>query len=93
MGTTIYMSPECKNGELSYKVDSFAFGQQIGLVIIEVLTGLPVLQPAAGRSNLHTMFEEDMDTLEKMRAHLDTRASWEAHLSERVPALYSMAER
>ena len=89
MGTTIYMSPECKNGELSYKVDSFAFG----LVIIEVLTGLPVLQPAAGRSNLHTMFEEDMDTLEKMRAHLDTRASWEAHLSERVPALYSIADR
>ena len=89
MGTTIYMSPECKNGELSYKVDSFAFG----LVIIEVLTGLPVLNPAAGRSNLHTMFEEDMDTLENLQKHLDTRACWEAHMSERVSALYSIAER
>jgi serine/threonine protein kinase len=89
MGTTIYMSPEYKNGELSYKVDSFAFG----LVIVEALTGLPVLHPAAGRSNLHTMFEEDMDTAEELHKHLDTRAYWEPHTSERIPLLYSIAAR
>ncbi len=43
MGTTIYMSPESVRGELSYKVDSFAFG----LVMIETLTGLPLQQGAA----------------------------------------------
>ena len=89
MGTTIYMSPESVRGELSYKVDSFAFG----LVMIETLTGLPVLHPAAGRSNLHTMFEEDMDTAEEFLKHLDTRARWEPHMSERIPLLYSIAAR
>ena len=89
MGTTIYMSPEYKNGELSYKVDSFAFG----LVIIEALTGLPVLHPAAGRSNLHTMFEEDMDTAEELHKHLDKRTYWEPHTSVRIPLLYSIASR
>jgi serine/threonine protein kinase len=89
MGTTIYMSPEYKNGEMSYKVDSFAFG----LVIIEALTGLSVMHPAAGRSNLHTMFEEDMDTAEELHKHLDTRAYWEPHTSERIPLLYSIAVR
>ena len=67
MGTTIYMSPECKTGVLSCKVDSFAFG----LVIIEALTGLPVLNPAAGHSNILIMFEEDMDTPEHLgSAHI-----------------------
>ena len=39
LGTQVYMAPEYKNGNLSTKVDTFAFG----LVIIETLTGLPVL--------------------------------------------------
>jgi interleukin-1 receptor-associated kinase 4 len=89
MGTTIYMSPESMRGELSYKVDSFAFG----LVIIETLTGLPVLHPAAGRSNLHTMFEEDMDTAEEFLKHLDTGARWEPHTSKRIPLLHRIAQR
>jgi len=89
MGTTIYMSPESMRCELSYKVDSFAFG----LVMIETLTGLPVLHPTAGRSNLHSMFEEDMDTAEEFLKHLDTRARWEPHTSERIPLLHRIAQR
>jgi serine/threonine protein kinase len=89
MGTTIYMSPECILGDLSYKVDAFAFG----LVIIEALTGLPVLNPAPGRSNLRAMFEEDMDTAEELLKHLDTRACWDPHTSEHIPVLYGIAER
>jgi serine/threonine protein kinase len=89
MGTTIYMSPESMRGELSCKVDAFAFG----LVIIEALTGLPVLHPAAGRRNLLTMFEEDMDTAEEFLKHLDTRARWEPHTSERIPLLDRIAQR
>jgi hypothetical protein len=42
MVTQVYMTPEYKNGNLSMKVDTCTFG----LVIIETLTGLPVLIPA-----------------------------------------------
>ncbi len=42
MGTQVYMATEYMRGELSMKVDTFAFG----LVVIETLTGLPVLIPA-----------------------------------------------
>ena len=76
-------------GVLSCKVDTFAFG----VVIIEALTGLPVLNPAPGHGNILTMFEEDMDTPEELLKHLDARACWEAHTSEHIPVLYSMAER
>ena len=76
-------------GVLSCKVDTFAFG----VVIIEALTGLPALNPTPGRSNLRTMFEEDMDTPEELLKHLDARACWEAHTSEHIPVLYNMAER
>ena len=89
MGTTIYMSPECILGDLSYKVDAFAFG----LVIIEALTGLPVLNPAPGHSNLRAMFEEDMDTAEELVKHLDARAGWDQHKSEHIPSLFGIAER
>ena len=89
VGTTIYMSPETLRGELSYKVDSFAFG----LVIIEALTGLPVLNPTTDHSNLLTMFEEDMDTPKELLKHLDARACWDPHTSEHIPVLYNIAER
>ena len=39
------------------------------------------------------MFEEDMDTAEEFLKHLDTRARWEPHMSERIPLLYSIAAR
>jgi serine/threonine protein kinase len=48
MGTQVYMEPEYMRGELSMKVDSFAFG----LVVLETLTGLPVYSPAPGHRNL-----------------------------------------
>jgi serine/threonine protein kinase len=55
MGTHVYMAPEYKNGELSTKVDAFAFG----LVVIETLTGYAVcsasmLGPAQARAHRQT---------------------------------------
>jgi hypothetical protein len=89
MGTQVYMAPEYKNGKLSMKVDSFAFG----FVIIETLTGLPVLNPAAYHCNLLEMFEEDLDNPTKLLAHLDKRACWDQHKQERIGRLHSIAER
>jgi serine/threonine protein kinase len=59
MGTQVYMAPEYhRGGELSTKVNAFAFG----LIIIETLTGFPVLIPAVGHRDLLSMFEEDLET-------------------------------
>ena len=82
------MSPEYQRGELTSKADSYAFG----LVIIETLTGYRVLAPARDRPDLMSMFEEDLDTADKLSAHLDKRASWQLH-KERVAALHEIADR
>jgi interleukin-1 receptor-associated kinase 4 len=89
MGTQVYMAPEYVRGELSTKVDVFAFG----LVVVETLTGLPVLKPAVCHCNLLEMFEEDLDNPTKLLAHLDKRACWDQHKQERIGRLHSIAER
>jgi hypothetical protein len=71
------------------KVDSFAFG----LVIIETLTGLPVLNLAVCHCNLLEMFEEDLDNPTKLVAHLDKRACWDQHKQEHIGRLHSIAEK
>ena len=90
MGTQVYMAPEYhRGGELSTKVDAFAFG----LVIIETLTGYAVCSPAPGHRDLLSMFEEDLDNPTKLLAHLDRRACWDQHKQERIGRLHSIAER
>jgi len=88
-GTQIYMSPEYKNGLLSTKVDAFAFG----LVVLEALTGYDICKPVPGYSDLHSLYEEELGSADKLLVHLDKRASWEVHLAERVAALFSIADR
>ena len=89
MGTQVYMAPEYKNGELSTKVDAFAFG----LVVLETLTGYAVCSPAPGHRDLLSMFEEDLDNPTKLLAHLDKRACWDQHKQERIGRLHNIAER
>ena len=67
MGTQVYMAPGYKNGDLSTKVDAFAFG----LVVIEALPGYAVCSPAPGHLNLMSMFEQELDTASKLVVHLD----------------------
>ena len=89
MGTQVYMAPEYKNGNLSTKVDAFAFG----LVIIETLTGLPVCSPAPGHRDLLSMFQDELDTADNLVAHLDKRACWDQHKQERIASLFAIADR
>lgn len=84
----VYMSPEYMRGQLSTKVDAYAFG----LVILEALTGYPVIAPLAGRPNLMALFEEDLGSPDKLAAHLDKRASWHQH-KESVAVLHDIADR
>ena len=70
-------------------MDTFAFG----LVIIETLTGLPVLIPAVGHRDLLAMFQDDLDIASELLAHLDKRACWDQHKQERIGRLYDIADR
>ena len=88
IGTQVYMAPEVHRGQISTKLDSYAFG----LVIVEVLTGYPILAPIPGKLDLMALFEEDLGSPDKLAAHLDKRASWHQH-EERVSVLYGLAER
>jgi serine/threonine protein kinase len=89
MGTQVYMTPEYKSGELSTKVDTFAFG----LVVLETLTGFAVCSLAPGHRNLLSMFQDELDTADKLREHLDKRACWDQHKQERMGSLYDIADR
>jgi len=75
VGTLLYMSPEYLRGDLSPKVDTFAFG----LVVLEALTGYSIHTPAPGYSNLLLLFEEEIDSVESMLCHLDRRVRWDTH--------------
>jgi len=89
LGTQVYMAPEYIKGDLSMKVDAFAFG----LVVLETLTGYAICSPAPGHGNLLSMFEQELDTPSKLLAHLDKRACWDQHKQERVGRLHSIADR
>jgi hypothetical protein len=81
MDTQVYMSPEYRHrGDLSTKVDAFAFG----LVVLETLTGYTVYSPAPGHRNLISIFDQELDTVVKLLAHLDRRACWDQHKQERI---------
>ena len=92
VGTHVYMSPEYKNGQPSTKIDAYAFG----LVMLEALTGYSILTPATGYINLLCMFEEELDTADKLLPHLDKRlpsTSWDPHEAQQIATLHSIAER
>ena len=71
------------------KVDAFAFG----LVVLETVTGHVVCSPAPGHRNLVSMFQDELDTTDKLRAHLDKRACWDHHQQERIDSLYDITDR
>ena len=76
-------------GELSTKVDAFAFG----LVILEVLTGLPVVLPGAHRRTLLMLFEDELEEPSELVQRLDRHApgGWGEHVPAHVPALHEIA--
>jgi serine/threonine protein kinase len=89
MGTQVYMSPEYKNGTISTKIDSFAFG----IVVLEALTGYHVMAPAPGHKELLSMFEDALDTPDKLLLHLDKRTCWDQQTTESINTLHSITER
>lgn len=89
VGTLVYMAPEYKNGELSTKVDSFAFG----LVLLEALTGLPVSNPTAEFRSLLSLYEDRFEAVEDLIPLLDARAgSWETVMVH-IPTMFDILSR
>ena len=81
----LYMAPEHKNGEISSKSDSFS----LGLLMLETLTGLSVLEPVAGCANLLRLWEDSISTSHQLQGRLDPLAGeWAAggrvHLTPRL---------
>ncbi|XP_077487477.1 interleukin-1 receptor-associated kinase 4-like [Amblyomma americanum] len=77
VGTTVYMAPEAFNGTISTKMDTFSFG----VVIMEVLTGLPPYTLARG--DIQTYLKEEYPG--NITPVLDTSAGvWDSELAQKV---------
>ena len=76
-------------GDLSTKVDAFAFG----LVVIETLTGYAVCSPAPGHRDLLSMFQDELDTTDNLVEHLDKRACWDQYKQERITRLFVITDK
>lgn len=57
IGTSAYMAPEAFRGDVSVKLDSFAFG----VVLVELLTGLKPYDEEREESDLLALMEERLD--------------------------------
>ena len=57
IGTSVYMAPEAFRGDVSVKLDSFAFG----VVMLELLTGLKAYDEDREESDLLTLIEDRLE--------------------------------
>ncbi|XP_078488424.1 interleukin-1 receptor-associated kinase 4 [Ciona intestinalis] len=71
IGTMVYMSPEAFRGVVSYSMDVYSFG----VVLLELLTGLPVLDENRDPSHLPMFIDESMEEDEaSLSMFADSRA-------------------
>ena len=77
VGTSAYMAPEAVRGEISPKMDVYSFG----VVLLELITGLPVLDTTREVRDLVGHVEEIMDTQDPLE-HLETCLDPKFSLSE-----------
>jgi len=85
IGTTIYMAPEVHQGESSTAQDIYA----LGVVILEVLTGLPVTNPRPGHRSLTLLADDFWDEKDKLKPLLDSAIFWDDHVVETLTDIAS----
>jgi len=69
VGTSAYMAPEAVRGEVTVKLDVFSFG----VVILELLTGLPAIDQERETRDLVGHLEEVLEEDEEIEDHLDKK--------------------
>ena len=85
-GAYPYVAPEVHQGRLSIAVDIYAYG----VVLLEILTGLPAAKPTPQDGSLVSMAEGYWGVASKLEAILDPSIEWEERV---VEALTDLAER
>ncbi|CAG2252188.1 IRAK4 [Mytilus edulis] len=77
IGTSAYMAPEAPRFDISAKLDSFAFG----VVLLELLTGLPPLDEQRSECDLLSYILENCDDTD-ITKYLDMKAgSWDIDIA------------
>ena len=71
VGTSAYMAPEAVRGEVTVKLDVFSFG----VVILELLTGLPAMDQDRETRDIVGYLEEILEEEEEIEDHLDKKFS------------------
>lgn len=71
VGTSAYMAPEAVRGEVTVKLDVFSFG----VVILELLTGLPAMDPDRETRDIVGHMDELLDDDADIEDHLDKKFS------------------
>ena len=71
VGTSAYMAPEAVRGEVTVKLDVFSFG----VVILELLTGLPAMDQNRETRDIVGYLEEILEEEEEIEDHLDKKFS------------------
>jgi len=71
VGTSAYMAPEAVRGEVTVKLDVFSFG----VVILELLTGLPAMDQDRETRDLVGYVDELLDDDGEIEDHLDKKFS------------------
>ncbi|XP_030071861.1 interleukin-1 receptor-associated kinase 4 isoform X2 [Microcaecilia unicolor] len=87
VGTTAYMAPEALRGEITIKSDIFSFG----VVLLEIITGLPALDETREPQLLLDVKEEIEDEEKTIEDYIDENI--EQEYSHTVEEMFSLASR
>ncbi|XP_028913865.1 interleukin-1 receptor-associated kinase 4 isoform X1 [Ornithorhynchus anatinus] len=87
MGTTAYMAPEALHGEITPKSDIYSFG----VVLLEIITGLPAVDEQRDPQLLLNIKDEIEDEEKTIESYIDTKMNdWD---STSVENMYSIASQ
>lgn len=83
----IYLAPECRTGQFSYKSDVYSFG----VVLLEIITGLPVLDRERVGQDIITYLEEVCEVEDAILDVVDKKSS--PYVDRQVKLMYRLANQ